>query len=220
MRRGPERFAASAPPSEPAFARPAEDRAVIHRLEGELLALAFDQRLDLGERRAGPGREHQLLRLVQRHAGEPGQIERQIGLARAAERALAAAPRDFERLALGQRPAHGVFDVLGVPGFQRVGHVNVHYATDRRTLASEGGEARACPAGYAGAQRRDAGPSARRRYHPDRPAVRAQHRRDARAGPGRDRGLDTDYRWLRSHAARLDDRRAEAGIRDRHARPP
>ena len=47
---------------------PAEDRAVIHRLEGELLALALDQRLDLGERRAGPGREHQLLRLVQRHA--------------------------------------------------------------------------------------------------------------------------------------------------------
>ena len=73
---------------------PAEDRAVIHRLEGELLALALDQRLDLGERRAGPGREHQLLRLVQRHAGEPGQIERQIGLARAAERALASrAPR-------------------------------------------------------------------------------------------------------------------------------
>ena len=35
-------------------------------------------------------------------------------------------------------------------------------------------------------------------------------------GAGRDRGLDTDHRRLRAHAARLDDRRAEAGVRDRH----
>ena len=73
--------------------RPAEDRAVVHRLEGELLAFALDQRLDLGERRAGLGRQHQFLRLVQRHAAQARQIERQIGLARAAERALGAAAR-------------------------------------------------------------------------------------------------------------------------------
>ena len=92
------------------------------------------QRLDLGERRAGLGREHQFLRLVQRHAGEPGEVERQVGLARPAERALGAAADDFERLALGQRPAHGVLDVLGVPGFQRVGHATVMQRIDERSL--------------------------------------------------------------------------------------
>ena len=81
---------------------------------------------------------------------------------------------------------------------------------DERSLV-EADEARACPAGYAGAQRRDAGPPARRRHHADRPAVRAQHRRDAGVRPGRDRGLDADHRRLRANAARLDDRRAASG---------
>ena len=48
----------------------AEQRPVVHRLEGEFLAVLGKQLLDLGERRAGPGRQHQFLRLVERHAGE------------------------------------------------------------------------------------------------------------------------------------------------------
>ena len=44
----------------------AEQRPVIHRLEGKLLVVVVEQLLDLGERRPGLGRQHQLLRLVER----------------------------------------------------------------------------------------------------------------------------------------------------------
>ncbi len=50
--------------------RLAEQRAVIHRLEAELLVVFRKQRLDLGERRAGARRQHQFFRLVERDAGE------------------------------------------------------------------------------------------------------------------------------------------------------
>ena len=98
--------------------RAAEQRAIVHRLEGELLVVLVQQRLDLGQRRAGFGREHQFFRLVQRDAGKPRQIERQVGLARPAEPALGALPRHLQRLVVAERPAHGVLDLLGVAGFQ------------------------------------------------------------------------------------------------------
>ena len=37
---------------------------------------------------------------------------------------------DLKRLALGERPLNGVLDVLGIPGFQRVGHARVGSAAD------------------------------------------------------------------------------------------
>ena len=101
---------------------PAQQRPVVHRLEGELLAARGDERLDLGNRRPGARREHQLLRLVQRHAGEPGQIKGQIGLRRPADRALGAVADDLQRLALTERPLHGVLDIFGVARFEGVGH--------------------------------------------------------------------------------------------------
>ena len=102
--------------------RPPEQRAVVHRLEGELLRLRVEQVLDLGERRAGARREHQLLGLVKRDAGERGQIERRIDLRGPAERALGAVADDLEGFLLRQRPLDGGLDVLGVPGLMRVGH--------------------------------------------------------------------------------------------------
>ena len=111
MRRGPDRFAASVPPIVPLPGRRAEQRAVIHRLEGEFLIAGGEQRLDLGERRAGLGGEHQFLRLVERDAGQAREIEAQIPLRRAADAALRAMADDLERLALGQRPLDGGLDV-------------------------------------------------------------------------------------------------------------
>jgi hypothetical protein len=81
-----------------------------------------DQRLDLGERRAGAGAQHQLLRLVQRDTREAGQMERQVGLDRPPDPALRALAEDLERLALTQRPLHGLLDVLGIARFERIGH--------------------------------------------------------------------------------------------------
>src|SRR5438876_961074 len=43
--------------------------------EGELLAVGGHQRLDLGERRSGFGREHKLFGLIERDAGERGEVE-------------------------------------------------------------------------------------------------------------------------------------------------
>ncbi len=54
----------------------AEDAGVVHGLEGELLAVGGKERFDFGERRAGLGREHKLLRLVEGDAGQCGKIER------------------------------------------------------------------------------------------------------------------------------------------------
>ena len=121
----------------PRFGGRAEDRAVVHRLERKLLALVVHQRLDLCDRRAGFRRQHQFLRLVQRHARQRGEIEREIGLARAAERALGAATHELQRLAFRQRPAHGVLDILSVPGVQRVSHSR-GLASTRTSYATNG----------------------------------------------------------------------------------
>ena len=66
----------------------AEQRAVVHGLEGQLLVLRGDQRLNFGDRRAGLGGQHQFFRLVERHARERGEVERQVGLCGPADGAL------------------------------------------------------------------------------------------------------------------------------------
>jgi hypothetical protein len=101
---------------------PAEHRPVIHRLEGEFLVVLVQKLLDVGERRAGARRQHQFGRLVQRDAGQARQVERDVGLARPADGALGALAGDFQRLVVAERPAHGVFDLFGVAGFEDVGH--------------------------------------------------------------------------------------------------
>ena len=101
---------------------PAQQRAVIHRLEGELLVVFFQQHIDLGKRRAGFGRKHEFFRLVQRDAGEPREVEREVSLARAADQALGALPRKFQRLVVAERPAHGLLDLFGVARFENIGH--------------------------------------------------------------------------------------------------
>src|SRR5579884_1869607 len=109
--------------AEAALARcAAEQRTVVHRLETELLIVVVEQRLDFGERRAGFGRKHELGRLVERHTGQRGEVERQIGLTRPADGALRSAPGHFERLAVLDRPAHGLLGVLAVARLDRVNH--------------------------------------------------------------------------------------------------
>ena len=105
-----------------AAAAAAEDGAIVHRLEGELLALGGDERLDLGKRRTGVRREHQLRGLIERDAGERGEVERQIGLRRPADRALRAMADDLGGLALRQRPLHRLLDGFRVMEFERIGH--------------------------------------------------------------------------------------------------
>jgi hypothetical protein len=68
--------------------RPAEDRPIVHGLERERLAFGRHQGFDLGDRRTGAGRQYQLFRLVKRDPREAGQIERDVGLAGAADGAL------------------------------------------------------------------------------------------------------------------------------------
>ena len=92
----------------------AEQRGVIHRLEGEFLLACRHQRFDLGERRSGLRREHKLLRLVKRDAGKPREIERRIPLRGAADRALGAAADDFEVLPLPSAQWIACFDFLGI----------------------------------------------------------------------------------------------------------
>ena len=64
-----------------------------------------------------------------------GEIERHIGLARPADGALGALPGDFERLVVAERPVHGVLDVLGVAGLQRVGHLEPRNVGERQLAA-------------------------------------------------------------------------------------
>jgi hypothetical protein len=75
----------------------AEERAVIHRLEGQHLPTPGQQRLHLGERRTGAGRDHHLGRLVEGDAGEPGRGERRLVMRRTAERRLGAAADEPQR---------------------------------------------------------------------------------------------------------------------------
>ena len=99
-----------------------EQRTVVDGLEAELLLVFIEQFFDLGERRTGARGEHEFRRLVKRDAGEVGKVEGEIGLARAADRAFAALPHELQRLLFAERPAHGLFDLLGVARFDRVGH--------------------------------------------------------------------------------------------------
>ena len=73
-RRGPERLVATTPPSVCALAR-AEQRGEVGRLGDDVLAVLGQRRLDLGERRAGARGDDQLLRRVERDAGERRAVE-------------------------------------------------------------------------------------------------------------------------------------------------
>ncbi|MDH6665450.1 UNVERIFIED_ORG: hypothetical protein M2442_001449 [Methylorubrum zatmanii] len=77
---------------------------MIHRLERQHLPAAGQQRLNFGERRAGPRGDHHLGRLVEGDAGEPRRGERRLILWRAAERRLGAAADETQRF----RPAGGL----------------------------------------------------------------------------------------------------------------
>ena len=92
----------------------AQQRGGVDRLEGELLVLGIDQRLHVGERGAGLHRDDQLVRLVGGDGVERGHIEHGIGRHRMADRALGAMADDLQRLVVGDRRAHHLFDVLGV----------------------------------------------------------------------------------------------------------
>ena len=127
-RRGPDELAASTPPMVPrlaGLARLPEQRAIIHRLEGQLLAALGQHCLDLGERRAGSCRQHQLLGLVQRDAGELRQVERMRGLQRPADAALGAVADDLQRRVLRHRPLHGG-EHIGRGGGGEGGHERTH----------------------------------------------------------------------------------------------
>ena len=100
----------------------AEQRPAIHRLKRQLLSLAADQRLDLGDRRAPARGEHQLLRLIERDAGQLREVEREIPLRRAPDAPFRAAPDDLQGLALARRPFDDRGDILGVARAKRVSH--------------------------------------------------------------------------------------------------
>src|SRR5262249_19410124 len=93
---GRERAAEGAPTH-----RAAEQRTIVHRLERELLAARGDELLDLRERGADLGGEHELLRLVERHPGKLGKVKREIPLGGTADLALRAGPDDLQGLAAG-----------------------------------------------------------------------------------------------------------------------
>ena len=66
----------------------AQQRTIVHRLEGEPLVAFSEQPFDLGKRRAGLGGEHQFFRLIKRNAGQRRQIEYMRGLHRTTDGAL------------------------------------------------------------------------------------------------------------------------------------
>jgi hypothetical protein len=110
--------------------RKAKQRAVIHRLEGELLVIFIEQGFDFGQRRTGAGGQHQFGRLIERDAGKPRQVERHVGLAGAADGALGAVPANFQRLVVAERPENGVLDLFGVAGVEDVGHSSSRATND------------------------------------------------------------------------------------------
>ena len=75
----------------------AEERALVHGLEGQLLALLGEHALDLRKRRAGARRDDELARLIERDTREARGGQRRFTLGRSAEARLAAAARDGER---------------------------------------------------------------------------------------------------------------------------
>ena len=83
-----------------------QKRTEIRRLEGQLLAALGKLGLDHGQRRAGRGRHHQLVRLVERDTLQALDADQMLGLDRPTEYPLGAVTRDLERLLLGHRPGH------------------------------------------------------------------------------------------------------------------
>ena len=59
-----------------------------------------DQRLDLGQRRTGAGNQHEIGGHIIDHTGEGGHIE-PVGVARRADRGLAAAATDLQSTSRG-----------------------------------------------------------------------------------------------------------------------
>ncbi len=95
----------------------AQQRGSVDRLERELLVFRIDQRLHVGERRAGLHRDDQLVRFIGGDRVQFGKIEQRIGRHRLADQALGAMTDDFQRLVARDRRAHHLFDVGGVTYF-------------------------------------------------------------------------------------------------------
>src|SRR6516162_6499304 len=81
----------------------AEQGAPVRRLEGEHLAGLFQRGLDLAERGAGAGSQHQLARLVVTDAGEMGQVKYMGRLDRPSELALRPAGDELDGFLGGER---------------------------------------------------------------------------------------------------------------------
>ena len=96
----------------------AQQRRGVDRLERELLVFGIDQRLDVGERRAGLHRDDQLVRFIGRHRIQRRQIEQRIGRHRLADQPLGAMADDFQRLLAGDRRAHHLLDILASRTFR------------------------------------------------------------------------------------------------------
>ncbi|MGY4414534.1 hypothetical protein ACVWW4_006270 [Bradyrhizobium sp. LB7.1] len=98
----------------------AEQRRRVHRLEGELLVLGIDQRQHVGQRRPGLERDNEFVGLVGGDGIQRGDVEHGVGRHRMTDAALAAMTDDLERLLIGNRRAHHLFDVFGVSNPERI----------------------------------------------------------------------------------------------------
>ncbi|MGX0997575.1 hypothetical protein AB7M38_004867 [Bradyrhizobium diazoefficiens] len=85
-----------------------------------MLVLGIDQRQHVGQRRTGLKRHDQLVGLVGGDGIERGDVEHGVGRHRVANAALAAMTDDLERLLVGNRRAHHLFDVFGVSDLERI----------------------------------------------------------------------------------------------------
>ena len=92
----------------------------VDRLERELLVFGIDQRLHVGERRAGLHGDDQFVRFIGRDRVQRRQIEQRIGRHRLADLALGAMADDLQRLLAGDRRAHHLLDILGVTYFESI----------------------------------------------------------------------------------------------------
>ena len=100
--------------------RRAEQRRRVHRLEGELLVLGIDQRQHVSQRRAGLERDDQFVGLVGGNGIERGDVEHGVGRHRVSNATLGSVTDDLERLLIGNRRAHHLFDVFGVSDLERI----------------------------------------------------------------------------------------------------
>src|SRR5690606_20176589 len=102
----------------------AEQRAVVERLELELLVVLGQQRLDLGERRSGARRKHQFLRLIERDTCQLRQVNLVLGLCDMADAALRPLAQHLDGRFLGHRPAEGLEHFFRC-GWRKTGHQNL-----------------------------------------------------------------------------------------------